>query len=480
MKEREIDLIDLIADVLSHWRGILVVMLLGAVLLGAFSYMKSAQGVASAQQSVEVSPEEQLTQLEESLKETEQATVLTVIDDETEYIMQKNYAESSAIMQMDPFQVYRTDLIYKIQVEDMGQSCMLGTVYENLVNGIGMSSWIEEETGIFSFNADEVVFAERPTNLVVLNGAQETSLGNDSMKVVVFYSNEEDCKKLTGAVKKYVAEQQKSVEQDFGAHEVVLVSESTGVVMDTGIMDKQIANNNALVTLQTNIAKAKDAFTPGQKAYYDLLTAETDEESVEEPQTEEPAVQPTPSVSVKYVLLGAVLFAVLYAGIIFVMYILNSKVRTSDELQSLYHIPQIGLVVKDSKKKFFVDKWIQALRNHGKRQFTAEQSLDLATTAVKISAAKNELSSICLIGCDMKAGAEEVCKKLKAALEKEKLSVTILDNVLYDAEAMEKLEAVKGVVLVEKAGSTMYREIADELELVKRQGIKVLGGIVVE
>lgn len=113
-------------------------------------------------------------------------------------------------------------------------------------------------------------------------------------------------------------------------------------------------------------------------------------------------------------------------------------------------------------------------------QINAEQSMELAFAAVKIAAAKNRLNSICLMGCNLDAGAGKVCETLKTALEKEQLNVTVLDNVLYNAEAMEKVDAMTGVVLVEKAGSTLYNEIAGELELLKRQEIAVLGGIVVE
>ena len=80
----------------------------------------------------------------------------------------------------------------------------------------------------------------------------------------------------------------------------------------------------------------------------------------------------------------------------------------------------------------------------------------------------------------MSAGADKVCESLKAALEKEQISISVLDNVLYDAEAMEKMDAMQGAVLVEKVGSTLYNEVAGELELLKRQGITVLGGIIVE
>ena len=78
------------------------------------------------------------------------------------------------------------------------------------------------------------------------------------------------------------------------------------------------------------------------------------------------------------------------------------------------------------------------------------------------------------------AGADKVCEGLKAALEKEGLSVTILNNVLYDAEAMEKVSAAQGAVLVERQDRPCIMKIVAELELLKRLEIPVLGGITVE
>lgn len=34
MQTKEIDLLDMIADILSHWRGLLIALVCGAVLLG--------------------------------------------------------------------------------------------------------------------------------------------------------------------------------------------------------------------------------------------------------------------------------------------------------------------------------------------------------------------------------------------------------------------------------------------------------------
>lgn len=279
-------------------------------------------------------------------------------------------------------------------------------------------------------------------------------------------------------------EQQKNLAEKLGSHELILLSETSGKIISTDTMGRQIDYGNQLINLKAGIASAKAGFTEDQQKYYDLLTWKEETREAEMDQkdttTEEEPVLASPSVSKKYVLLGAVLFAFVYAGILFLIYIFNSKIRVSDELQSLYHIPQIGVVVKDSKKKFILDKWVDDLRHYGKRKFDAEQSMELAFAAVKIAAVKSKLSNMCLMGCNLSAGAGKVCESLKAALEKEGIQVTVLDNVLYNAESMEKIDAVTGVVLVEKAGSTLYNEIANELALLKRQDIAVLGGIIVE
>ena len=74
----------------------------------------------------------------------------------------------------------------------------------------------------------------------------------------------------------------------------------------------------------------------------------------------------------------------------------------------------------------------------------------------------------------------DACEKIKTQLEDENIRVYILNNVLYDAQAMGELEKMKGAVLVEGVGSTLYQEIVEELKILNRQGIKVLGGILVE
>ena len=489
MEEREIDLLDMIADILSHWRGLLVALIIGAVLMGGFSYVKSYRNIQSTP-TVEEEPEldelaveEQLTQLEDSLSDSEKAAVLTTVDDEREYLYKDKYFQESVYMQLDPLDIVQTELVYRIQAEDEGLAQHLGTLYKNIVGGVGLYDWVEQQTGIDAAYAAELISVSTNPEIFVRNGAN-ISTGSDNLKVTVIQKDEETCGQLAAAVSSYMEQQQKNLVKELGNHELILLSETSGKIISTDMMARQIDYGNQVSNLRSGIASAKAGFTADQQKYYDLLTWEEETREAEMDQkdttTEEEPVLASPSVSKKYVLLGAVLFAFVYAGILFLIYIFNSKIRVSDELQSLYHIPLIGVVVKNSKKKFILDKWVDDLRYYGKRKFDAKQSMELAFAAVKIVAVKNKLNTICLMGCNLEAGAGSVCENFKTALEKEGVNVTVLDNVLYNAESMEKVEAMTGVVLVEKAGSTLYNEVANELALLKRQDITVLGGIIVE
>ena len=464
MEEREIDLLDMIADILSHWKGLLVALIIGAVLMGGFSYVKSYRSVQEAQPVDEEKTEldetviqEQLALLEKELEESQMAAVMTTIDDEREFAWKKKYAQEAAYMQIDPFNVAQRQLVYRIGEGEDNHLQGLGAVYGDILNNVGLYEWVEEKTGIPTADVSSLVGISVTSSTPFANGEMEGVFGTDSLKITVSQKDEEACIKLAEAVKAYVEQQSESVAEKLGEHELILLSESAGTVTDIGLMNRQVDYGNAVSSLRSSIASAKAGFTDDQTEYYKLLTWEEgiDQVEADESTTEEQLVEESPSVSKKYILLGAVLFAFLYAGILFLMYIFNSK-------------------------KFIIDKWIDDLRHYGKRRFNAEQSVELAFAAVKIATVKNHMNSICLMGCNLSAGAGNVCESLKAALEKEGISVTVLDNVLYNAEAMEKVDAMTGVVLVEKAGSTLYNEIASELALLKRQDIAVLGGIVVE
>ena len=485
MKEREISLVDLIYEILLKWRMIIVFMVIGGLLLGGYSYLQSAKTIQiqKNQNSNVLNDAETLAGLEKKMTVEEKANVKAVLG----YADYAEYYNDSLLMQIDANNTPTTELVFRISAADENVEAALVRVYEQMFE-TGISEWLIQG----GLDASE---ASKVSELIITENEEVTKIEqalvekNGVVYVSVVHVNETKCKELAKQVVEYVSVQKTELEKQYGAYEVTLVNETYATVMNEGLL-----NNQRLVLVNisngiTYIDKLKPTFTAEQNQYYDLLkkgvrvdmAENATDGSVTVP---EPVVLTlSPSVSIKYVVLGMVLFAFLYVFYVFVVFITNNKLRTNDDLTDLFGMVQLGIVpAKENKKKFlgFVDGWISAIRNRNKRKFTVEEAEEIVAVAIKIAVRKSEAKEVCLVGCDVKKQTNDICKNIQSILEKEDIKVEILDNVLYNAEEMEKLENVRYAVLVEKTGSTMYDEVAKELELMERYNINVLGGILAE
>ena len=222
----------------------------------------------------------------------------------------------------------------------------------------------------------------------------------------------------------------------------------------------------------------KEAFSDAEMQYYHSVTDSNKEGML----TEYESVI-SPKISSRYVILGMLLFVFMYSLYVAIGYILNSKLRTTDDIKALYGITQLSyVIVEDSDKRFlsFIDHQILRLRNRNKRIFSEEDAIRFAVATLMSQAKKEELDEVfCIVG-NLNEKTQKVVEKIQCVLMENGISMKILNSILYNQESIELLEKAKAVFLVEKIGETLYNEISDEIELVQRQAIKVLGAVVVE
>ncbi len=268
---------------------------------------------------------------------------------------------------------------------------------------------------------------------------------------------------------------------DFLAHwRKILLLVLLGAVL--GGVFGYISNVNTNKEQVANLAEAKETL-----AEYNATIAAggaVDAKKITEVQTIiDKGVTVYPGLSVKHIMLFAILLVFVYAFIFFMLYVMNDKVRVNDELDELYDIPQFGLILRGKKfSKVFgkLDRLIYNMKFRGRQLPTEVKALKLAYVSVKLAAMKDGYEKVSLMGCDIKGLSQHVCDQLTGALEKENIQVEVLNDVLYEAQTMNKLKNTQCVVLVERIGSTTYKEIYKELEMLKRLEIPVLGGILVE
>lgn len=503
MQEREINLVDLFVEILLRWRMFIVWALCGAVLLGSFSYIRTwraadaqtAQVEEAKRQLAEAGMQEGPDKVDSALlKET--AGKLTAdqrrnVEAVAGYEKWLTNQEGSALLQIDANNVQQAEITFYISAESREQSCSIEAVYEDIISSGELVQYMADQLGVSPYISD-LISLQAQELLQITYGVQKSvieQMPTDSFSVRVIHYDEQICSDLAQAVIDFVENKHDELVDKLGEHELTVVNVSHAVVYDSSLANAQQILLNNMVNAQDSVLKRKKDFAIQEWQYYDVLvngeiTGITSVDTVRLSPSDivNRGVTATPGVSLKYVLLGMILAAFVYAFYIFFMYIINTKIRATDNLQQLYAIPQIGLIPaqKEKGKIFgFVDNFIDSLRNRNKRKFTQEEAVELASVAVKMAVERQEDKAVYLLGCDLKGPALAVCEQIRDRLNKDNIQAVILNNVLYDASAMDSLKNARGAVLVEMAGSTLYVEIEQELELMKREEIAVLGGIIV-
>ena len=496
IREREISLIDLFAEILLHWRGILISALLGAVLLGGFGYVRSLQSAKVKNKMLEeqryaVEQQKEMTEeeleniwetnrvlIENRLSEVQLADIRTALRYKDCYEDKLYYYENSLLMHFDPFHIQQVDMTFMVRTED-DCAYMAKDVYRDLLKNASFYMYVQDQCNIES-GVDELI------ELISNNQQplQESKASVFSLRII--HDDADTSRAIADAVVDYIQQQNKKLNSLIGNHEVILVNRSQGEIVSNDVVNKQKACVNDLYSMQNFCNTLIGGFTEEQLTYYDYLcekesgiTVDNEQSVQQETESEEPVLA---KLNVKYVVLGLFCFAFFYVFIIFMAYIFNNKIRTTDSFQEMYAVVHLGRIAAPERKRFLgaIDRWILKLRYHGRRRFSPEEAVGLTTMAVKMEAKKHNVKNVYLIGCNLVGAAEQVCTQIKSALAKEQIDVCVLNNVLYDAEAMGRLESAEAAVLVETAGVTMYDEITQELQLLNRQKIEVLGGIVVE
>lgn len=508
MKPREINLIDLFVEILLQWRRIIALMLVGAILFAGFGYVRSqrtyqeqkteAERLEARLQALktsedgteEIYPEKQW--LEEQLTEAEIASVNAAIATEKYRQERQSYWDQSVLNKVDALAVPTAELTFHISADTKEDAYDIQKAYEDLLTSGDFYEYLaKEQESLSAAQIKEIVALERSSYGMLK--------GTDLVSLYMINVDQRSCEKLAEGVTQYVQDRHQNMEDALGKHEIEVIANSYTTVFRTDILSMQKGAVDEIASLNGSTREAKNAFTELQWRFYNYLTsgvakgmpetkvkeinAETAEE-IDSITTELTEVNKMtkPGLSVKYILLGMILAAFVCVLYYLLKYILCAKLRSVDDLQDIYGLPELGHIsLMAGKKKFLevVDRKILAIRNYGHRQFTTEEAIELTIAAIKIVAEKKEIQNLAMIGCGIKEEKQEVCNKIVDRLGREGIKVSLVNNILYDAVSMEKLSGIQGAVLVGISGETFYNELLDEKNLLARQEIEQLGAILI-
>ena len=472
-EEQEIDLIDLLFELLMHWRGMIVSMLVVAVLAAGYSFLSSKMSADHARQQQEMlsAQIEQIQQegtssaesVDEEMTESEKLEVQKLLVNEELYAKKREYYDNSYLLKCDANSMYQVTLTYTVNTTNRTTACDIQQIYSNTIESSALLQQLSDASGVPFTTIGELIEVS----------ADNPDRGSKIFSVTLTAPSQEMADALLKVTRQYIINLQKKLRGDGYEHTLDEVCDSQGPVVLGWLVNLQESVQETILTYEDTIASLRDSLSAKGEVWDYYIR----QGGVSEP-------VPKVKVSLKITLIGAVVGLFLYAALICVQYLMNSTLKRSDDLNQLYGLSMLGRVTlpKESKKLPFqqVDDFILSVRDRNKKLLTEAQAAELAYTQTALLAKKTDVHRICMVGACLKDETLRICEELKAKLERDGFQISILTDVLYNAQSAEKLGENEAAVFVETVAGTRYEQMDEELAILKRLGIPALGCITVE
>lgn len=483
-EEREIRLGDMLWKILYGWRGIVICALVFTLLLGGYSYLSSSRAAKAQKTTLEQSKEQQAEEqkkalTEEELKAVDQARVV-----QEQIAVKQAYAEDSVAMNLDPYHQKCRTLQYYV---DTHYSWNINAdIKDNPASDIvkGYSDYINFQ-GLLNDIKDSVKWEEDISFLGELIYQEGLRSGYQSapntFELTVTGRDEKEIDQLADAAQKAIEAQQAVIAEKIADHDLILVDTNDRDQVNTELADKQKLLDKDIMDLQTQFKTLTANFKPEQQQ---LLGIEFDEEEGEEEEEEETEVQIIqPGVSAKYVLLGFVLGAFLYAAWIGVLYVFDKRLKSSKECQEIYGIRIFGSIAPKERgeKKFLgcVDRWLQ--KKQGLHRGTKEEREALLLTNLSVTCRKDHVKKLLLTSSAyLDEEAKQSVEMILQSLRGQGVDASFHGDIIHNAESLEQMSEIGTVVFVEEAGVTTYEDMETQMLLCMEQEASVLGLVMIE
>ncbi len=455
MKETEISIKGLLFYLLRHWKSIVIAMLVGGLAVSGLQMirsMKSAQNVMT------------VAEREVSLSSSEKAYVESVYNYLNELRESNNELRDSLIMELDYQNILKTELVYMLSVDDSESMGGLEQAYTFFMTGWEFVGYISNETGISDSDIADIVH-------VSIEKSGELS-SDTSIKIAIVSDKKTQVDEISNAVDSFINEKRNALLQNGFEHALTLIGNNTYKGSDLSILDCQMQYLKEIQSRTKAILDIENAIIGPQGAYYESLVNGS-ESTLDD--YAEPAKGTNIMFSVKHLALGMILGLFLMCGTFFLIYMFANKLGEDDDVEALFGTYLIGTVTgKDYGKAVY------KLQHLGKRSFDFDESIKLISTKIKMTAQKEGVSVIGLLGCGIKKYNEKAASELITALKNSGIDAVLIDEPIYDPSSIEKLMGVERVVLLEKAGITYRTEIWKEIEMIKNLGINLDGLVISE
>lgn len=467
-KEIYISVKDLVAECIRKAWIIIILMLLFAVLLGAYKYKKDVNESNSTVKEEVNNVDDAISKLSES----DYNKVMSYIKLVDFVKQQESYVSNSLLMKMDPYHANIANLQYYVSATDENKQKDAVVAYLSYISNGGLAEDMYENDDSVSFEDLKSAITCDAIGPVSSNVMMEGY--TNVINIMVYGESEKQCKSFVENIKNNLVQYNTKINA-VTENTITLIDESYSVQTSTVLLSYQTDRMNNLATWNTRVLEEEKELDQANLALAKQIM-ELDE-NVAENKDEEVENNKKVSISKKFVILGAFAgFALSILGII-IVYIIDGRLKTEKELQMMYGIRTFGSIIVSGKPNVFeniADK-VCYRANSNKPDETGEYCVSQIITLCKNTDTKN----LVLVGEEKvynDINNLQILQKLNAGGVK----AEYIGDVVNDAVAIRELKKEKKVVLLESARKSFYVNIEQQINEIQNQGVEILGYITVK
>lgn len=479
LREREINIWELLWEIAYGWRFVLVCAVVFAVLGGGFGYWKTLETrkIQAVQENITYES------LLESLTVEEKQAVEQALYFEQKIQELEVYQNNSLLMKIDPYEKNVVTLVYSIDTSSINQDVLseeqnitekLEATYMAYINNEGYLRDIADEIELnenteLEYIGELVNSYDKSYGISDSDSTTNYILNRDGI-IYIFVTGEDasQANEIADEVSKALTGYHTYLEEKIVKHDLILVDRYQSCGYDEYLANMQLEIYTTLDNMQEMKKNIMKDFSDAQLQIY------SGEMNNYGSQVENSAVS-----ILKYVFLGLILGIIFACMWVVFQFIFGRHIHSSEEIESIYNIRLLGIWGSEKKKGKFssIDCWLDKIK--GKHITTEEENWNHLVTNIKLLCKKQNLTKVFLVtSLCLNEQEQKTLEAVRKVLEKQGIQVCLVKDILCNMDTYEQLVEMGKVILVEKVNQTTYNMLENEIHVLSQQGVEILGAIV--
>lgn len=396
---------------------------------------------------------------------------------------QRRYLSDSVYMQIDAENVYESRVQYVITLKDnatAGVDRALVNAYQNaVISGTYLDGYAEEHNVKADYIKEVISFESAVSDSSIFSTESGISKAA-SFTVKIVGPSYEFTNDVAELVQEKILLSFDQLKANVGDHKITLVAVQENVKVDAQIRDNQANQTTRIETLQKQIVGyndaldqiAKDLGVSGKEEILNYFAAEKEAEASGVPMADadaEVSFWGTIKPGIKYGAVGFIAGFFIVAVILVLAYVFGKKITTQAQFFGKFRsVKKIG-VMKPSGNRCKYTEYID-VKSEDDSKVSLENTIKLISN--NYANITKGLNKVLITGTGDKKAMDEAVKKLG-------LKGDFKPDLFNNPDVLKDIPDYDGVVLLEQRKVSLYKNVANEIDLIANTGTKIIGAIII-